>query len=350
MNYNWSMKKEDARKLSPSAQEEKRKLAIKLWEAGKSQKEVAEMVGTTPQTMSGWVKRYRAEGNEALKSRKRGIETGVNRRLTPDQEKHVRKLIVDKTPDQLKMAYVLWTRKAVMELIEHEFKIKMPVRTVGEYLKRWGFTPQKPAKRAYEQNPKAVERWLNDKYPEIKSRAKAEKAEIYWGDETGMRNDSQHERGYAPKGNTPVVRLNANRKSINMISAITNQGKVRFNIYEGTMNAGILIDFCQRLIKSAKRKVFLVLDNLRVHHAKVFKAWLLEHESEIEIFYLPSYSPELNPDEYLNCDLKAGVHSGKPARDKASLKKKVISHMRMLQKKPARVAKYFEHKKICYAA
>jgi transposase len=135
-----------------------------------------------------------------------------------------------------------------------------------------------------------------------------------------------------------------------MISAITNQGKVRFNIYEGTMNADILIDFCQRLVKSANRKVFLVLDNLRVHHAKVFKAWLLEHEGEIEIFYLPSYSPELNPDEYLNCDLKAGVHSGKPARDKASLKKKVISHMRMLQKKPGRVSKYFDHRKIGYAA
>lgn len=101
----------------------------------------------------------------------------------------------------------------------------MPIRTVGEYLKRWGFTPQKPMKRAYEQNPKAVQRWLDDEYPEIKSRAKREGAQIYWGDETGMRNDSQHERGYAPKGKTPVLRLNANRTSTNMISAITNQGR-----------------------------------------------------------------------------------------------------------------------------
>jgi transposase len=200
------MRNEDARKLSPSAQEEKRRLAIKLWKTGKSQKEVAEIVGTTAQTMSGWVKRYRAEGSSALKSRRRGIEVGTNRHLSLEQEKHLQKLIIDKTPDQLKMAYVLWTRKAVMELIEQEFGIKMPVRTVGEYLKRWEFTPQKPAKRAYEQNPKAVERWLNEEYPEIKSRAKAEDAEIYWGDETGIRNDSQHERGYAPKGNTPIVR------------------------------------------------------------------------------------------------------------------------------------------------
>jgi transposase len=195
-----------------------------------------------------------------------------------------------------------------------------------------------------------VQRWLEDDYPEIKARAKAENAEIYWGDETGMRNDSQHERGYSPKGKTPVVRLNAKRCSTNMISAITNQGKVRFKVFEGTMNADVLIDFCRRLIKSAGRKVFLILDNLRVHHAKVFKKWLSEHEGEIAVFYLPSYSPELNPDEYLNCDLKAGVHSGKPARTKEKVNKKVQSHMRMLQKKPHRIAKYFEHEKIRYAA
>lgn len=344
------MKTEDSRKLSPSAQEEKRKLAIKLWQKGMPQKEVAETVGAAPQTISGWVKRFKAEGLSGLKARKRGTAKGENRHLTAEQERRLQKLITDKSPDQLKLAYVLWTRKAVMELIEQELGLRMPIRTVGEYLKRWGFTPQKPAKRAYEQNPKAVQQWLDNDYPQIKAQAKAEGAEIYWGDETGVRNDAQHERGYAPKGQTPVVRLNANRKSTNMISAITNQGKVRFKVFDGTMNADVLIDFCKRLIQSARRKVILILDNLRVHHAKVFKAWLLEHKSEIEVFYLPSYSPELNPDEYLNCDLKAGVHSGKPARDKASLKRKVVSHMRMLQKKPGRVAKYFKHPKIAYAA
>ncbi|MFA0813236.1 IS630 family transposase, partial [Microbulbifer epialgicus] len=174
--------------------------------------------------------------------------------------------------------------------------------------------------------------------------------EIYWGDETGIRSDCQHERGYAPKGKTPIVKLNAKRTSLNMISAITNQGTVRFQIYEGSMNADRLIDFLKRLIKTAGRKVYLILDNLRVHHARVVKAWLAEHEDEIEIYYLPSYSPELNPDEYLNCDLKGGVHSGMPARSKEKLKSKVLSHMRMLQKKPARVAAYFRHESIRYAA
>lgn len=187
-------------------------------------------------------------------------------------------------------------------------------------------------------SPQAVSGWIK--------RYKAEKAEIYWGDETGLRNDSQHERGYAPKGKTPVIQLNAKWVSMNMISAITNQGKVRFRVFQGSMNADILIDFCKRLIKSAGRKVYLILDNLRVHHARVFKEWLAAHDKDISVFYLPSYSPELNPDEYLNCDLKPGVHSGKPARDKTQLRKKVVSHMRMLQKKPKRVAKYFEHRKI----
>ncbi|HID45634.1 MAG TPA: IS630 family transposase [Chromatiaceae bacterium] len=309
-----------------------------------------ERVGVSPQAVSGWIKKYKSGGFAALKARKRGPEVGQTRRLTSKQEDHLQKLITDKAPDQLKLSYALWTRKAVMELIKQETGIAMPIRTVGEYLRRWGFTPQKPVKPAYEQNPNAVQQWLDEEYSAIHARAKKEKAEIYWGDETGVRSDNQHERGYAPRGKTPVIRLNAKRSSTNMISAVTNPGKVRFRIFEGNMNADILIDFCQRLIKPAKRKIYLILDNLRVHHAKVFKAWLERYKEEIEVFYFPSYSPELNPDEYLNCDLKAGVHSGKPARDKKQLKKKVLSHMRMLQKKPGRVAKYFEHRKIRCAA
>ena len=175
-----------------------------------------------------------------------------------------------------------------------------------------------------------MQKWLDEEYPLIKE--KKEHAEIYWGDETGMRSDCQHGRGYAPKGKTPVIRLSAKRTSTNMISAITNQGKVRFQIYDGRMNASQLIEFLRRLIKDAQRKVILILDNLRVHHAKLVKAWLAKQAEKIDVFYLPAYSPELNPDEYLNCDLKSGVHSKRPARNKKQLKAKVLSHLRMLQK------------------
>lgn len=230
--------------------------------------------------------------------------------LSLEQEKMIQKLIVDKSPDQLKFSYALWTRKAVMEVIEQETGMKLAIRTVGKYLSLWGFTPQKPLKKAYEQNPKKVSEWLEEEYPAIKAQAKEGDGEIYWGDETGIRNNAQHERGYAPKGQTPVVRLNAKRESTNMVSATNNQGKIRFHVYDSTMNADVLIDFMKRLIKDADRKVFLILDNLRVHHAKVVREWLEGHHELVEVFYLPSYSPELNPDEYLNCDLKGGVHSG----------------------------------------
>lgn len=340
----------DARKLHSQAQEEKRRIAINLWKQDKSFAYIASTLEVSDTAVRKWVKAYQDKGLSGIKAKPRGHGKGVNRSLSPEQELTLKKMIMDQYPDQLKLDYALWTRKAVQALIEHEFSINMPIRTVGDYLKRWGFTPQKPAKRAYEQNPKAVKRWLEEDYPAIKDQAKKEDAEVFWGDETGMRSDCQHERGYAPKGKTPIIKLNSKRSSMNMISAITNQGKVRFQIYEGTMNADKLIVFLKRLIQSSKRKVFLILDNLRVHHAYVVKDWLSEHEEEIDIFYLPAYSPELNPDEYLNCDLKAGVHSGKPARNKEQLKRKVKSHMHMLQKKPNRVASYFQHRCIQYAA
>lgn len=176
----------------------------------------------------------------------------------------------------------------------------MPIRTVGEYLKRWGFTPQKPIKWAKEQSSPAVARWLLMQYPAIAARAKQEKGKIHWGNETGLQTGANVEKGYSPKGKTPVVRQTAKRERINMISSITNQGQVRFMFYRDSMNSKRLIEFMRRLSKDAGRKVFLILDNLKVHHSKVVKDWLEENKGKFEVFYLPSYSPELNPDEYLN--------------------------------------------------
>lgn len=336
----------DARKLSFEVLEEKRREAHRLRKRGMTRAEIGEILGVHADTIGKWLKL----GKNELEYDRRGRKMGSGRRLTEKQEQRLSTLITDKTPDQLKMPYALWTRESVRELIKAECGIEVPVRTVGDYLKRWGMTPQKPQKRAYEQRAPEVKAWLEEEYPAIQEQAKQENAEIYWGDETGLRSDCQHERGYAPKGKTPVIRLNAKRESINMISAITNQGKVRFRIFDGSMNADVLIDFMMRLVKDAKRKVYLILDNMRVHHAKPVKEWLKEHQKMIEVFYLPAYSPELNPDEYLNCDLKAGVHSGLPARNKNQLKSKASMHMKMLQRKPSRVKKYFKHEKIRYAA
>ena len=189
----------------------------------------------------------------------------------------MRKLITDKTPDQLKMPYALWTRGAVAQLIEQRFGIRLPVRTMGLYLARWGFTPQKPMKKAYEQSPAAVKKWLDEDYPVIAARAKAEGAEIHWGDESGLRSDDVRGRSFAPKGQTPVIRVNNKRHGLSVISTVTNKGQMRWRIFDGALNSDILIDFLRRLIKGAGKKMFLILDNLRVHHAKPVKAWLAEH-------------------------------------------------------------------------
>lgn len=339
-------KKIDTRSLPFEIIEEKRRTAKALRKTGMTRAEIGKIVGVHADTVGKWLKL--AEKDLALK--KRGFKEGEKRLLTDKQSKHISRLIIDKTPDQLKLDYALWTRKSVQLLVKQKTGIHMAIRTVGDYLKRWGMTPQKPQKRAYEQRAPEVKKWLKTEYPKIKAKAKRENGEIFWGDETGLRNNCQHERGYAPKGKTPVIKITVNSQSINMISAVTNQGKVRFRIFEGNMNADVLIDFMMRLVNSADKKVFLILDNLRVHHCKPVKEWLEEHKKMIKVYYLPAYSPELNPDEYLNCDLKKGVHSGIPARNKDQLKKKTRAHMKMLQRKPKRVKKYFESEYIKYAA
>lgn len=232
-------------------------------------------------------------------------------------------MIVDKMPEQLKLDFALWTRKAVKELVEQEFSIVLAITTMGDYLRKWGFTLQKPKKMAYEQCPKKVQKWLDQEYPAIKEQAKQEYAEIYWGDETGVKNQCNHGRSYAPKGKTPVKKSMSKRFSINMVSAITNQGKVQFMLYSDSMNAERFIEFMQQLIKSSTRKVYFIVDNLKVHHSKIVKAWVEENKDKIALYFIPSYSPERNPDEYLNCDLKQGLSAKKSPKNKETLQQNV---------------------------
>lgn len=344
------MDKHDARTLSNDAVEQLRSQAVRLSRRGETNTAIAEILGVNRRTVGFWLQRFAAGGAPALRAKRRGRKVGEQRTLTPAQETEVQRLLVDKTPDQLKLTFALWSRQAVRELLRVRLAIRMPIRTVGEYLRRWGFTPQKPTKRAYEQNPVAVRRWLTETYPTIAARAKQEAAEIHWGDETGVRSDDVRGRGYAPRGQTPVRRVPARRHSVSMISTLTNQGKVRFMLYRQALNARRLIRFLTRLTRDAGRKVFLILDNLKVHHATLVRDWLAAHVETIEVFYLPSYSPELNPDEYLNGDLKAGVHGGIPPRSEKALVQAVLGHMRMLQQRPDRTGKYFAHPCIRYAA
>ncbi len=282
------MKKNDARSLPKEVQQYNRDLAIRLFKDGKTRKDIAEIIGVNYVTVCDWIRAWNNGGDSALQLKKRGRGSQEQRKLTPKQEEALKQLLTDKNPQQLKLPFALWNRKAIQALVYNHWRVKIAVRTIGDYMKRWGFTPQRPLKRAYERNPKAVEKWLKVTYPKIQSQSKAEGAEIYWGDETGIRNDCQHSRGYSPRGKTPVVSINAKRFSVNMISAINNRGTVRFMMYEQNMNARVLIKFMKRLVKDAGRKVFLILDNLRVHHAKLVKAWIERNNNKIKVYYLPA--------------------------------------------------------------
>ena len=344
------MEKIDFRTLSEQEQLGFRKQAIKLIKSGRKKGEVAEIIGVRSASISEWWKNYKENGIKGLSSKKRGVKSEDKKLLSAKQEQEIQKMIIDTMPDQLKLDFALWTRKAVKELVEREFGVVLAINTMGDYLRKWGFTPQKPKKMAYEQCSKKVQKWLDEEYPAIQKRAKEENAEIQWGDDTGVRNNCQHGRSYAPKGKTPTKKSMSKRFSLNMISTVTNQGKVQFMIYSENMNSDKFIEFLKQLIKNSDQKIFLILDNLRVHHSHIVKDWITENKEKIELFFLPAYSPEKNPDEYLNCDLKQGLSSKPAPKNQEKLKENLENHMNMLVENPTRVQKYFNHKDIQYAA
>lgn len=338
----------NAKRLSPEEQFQIRKSIIRLSKQGKKVKEIAILLDVSERHVKATRANYKKDGFAGISLKQRGRKTGDGRSLTPEQEKVIRNAIIDKNPDQLKLKGCMWTRKNIAELIKRVYRIDMPLSTLGYYLNRWGFSVQRPTKKAYKQNPEQVDRWLNESYPSIAARAKAENAEIYWGDETGVQNTADYLRGYAPVGQTPVVQVEARKFKANLLSAISNRGKVRFVIYE-KLSPDKLIDFMRRLVSDTKRKVFLILDNLRIHHAKKVSLWLEKHKNELEVFFLPPYSPEYNPDEYLNSDLKREVGNRPMPRSVRDIVKNVRSHMKSLQIDPEKVKAFFKAPSVRYA-
>jgi transposase len=226
----------------------------------------------------------------------------------------------------------------------------MPLSTMGYYLRKWGFSAQRPYKQNYKQNPAAVKKWLDEEYPKIKEQAANEDGEIFWGDEMGIQNESNYIKGYAPKGKTPLLKTGSDKLRINMISAITNQGKLRFMCYEENMNQQKLIVFIKRLVKGSDKKVLLILDNLKVHHGKLVDEYSKGNKDRVEIFYLPAYAPERNPDEYLNGNLKRELAKKSYASDAGTLRSNTNAIMRKFQKNEPHVKSYFQNKYICYAS
>lgn len=345
------MERVDVRTLDPKQQETLRFTAVRMvFEEGYTQRAAAKVVGVTRPEVNKWCRKYEKEGWDALRARKRGRRPDEQKALKPHQCATLVRLISEKMPDQLQMPFVLWTRAAVRDLAAERFGVKVSLVTIGNYLRSWGFTAQKPTRKAYAQEESAVRRWREEEYPAIASRAKLEGASIFWGDEGKVTNEVHAGKSFAKKGQTPVVRESGKRIKLNHISAVTNRGEMRFMTYTSTMTQSKYILFLARLVESSDKKVFFIADNLRVHHGKKVKAWAEANKDKIELFFIPSYSPETNPDEYLNRDLKKNVHGKRAPRTFEELKENVISFMRMLQNSPKRVIQYFNGRHVAYCS
>jgi transposase len=342
------MKKIDTRKQTTEAQAIMRQQAVMAVLSGKTHREVAEIFHVARGTVTMWMSDYKREGEEIFKAGKRGRPKKIS--LKPVQAAQIVRLIRDKNPDQLKLPFYLWTREAVGLLIERKFNVKLSVWTVGRYLKRWGFTPQKPVRRAFEQNPEEVRQWLEKIYPEIKKNAKRENAEINWCDEMGLRSDCQVGRSYSIKGKTPTIPGTGQRYGFNMISSVTNRGKMRFKVFDEIFSAGIFVEFAERLIKTSSQKIYLIVDRHPVHKSRRVKKWVESNRERIMLFYLPAYSPELNPDEMLNNDVKSNAVGRRRFDSKNEMRLNVRCYLMSTQKMPSVVANYFHAESVRYAA
>jgi len=279
----------DSRSLEQAAQEILRIKAVNAIISGKRQGEVAELFGVSLKAVNNWWKSYREHGLPGLRMKSRRPKSAdAGGKLKGWQSASIVRTIINKTPDQLGFGFMLWTRDAVSELIKNRFKVRISKWTVGRLLKQWGMSPQKPVKKAYQQQPEVVKNWLDREYPRISRQAAMENAEIQWGDEKGVRSDDQIGRTYGKIGKTPVVKVSGQRFSCQMTSTVSNRGTLRFMIFDGKFNADVCILFLKRLIKDAKRKIVLILDGHPVHKSKKVKAWVAANANRISLFILPA--------------------------------------------------------------
>jgi transposase len=307
--------------------------------------------GVHHNAVNRWIKRYREDGWAGLSEQRRGRRPGEQAALSQSQQQEVIALVRDSTPDQLGLAGFLWTRDAVAELITRRYGLGLARTTVGGYLRGWGFSPQRPQRRALEQNPAAVRRWLAETYPAIRARAKREGGVVLWLDEMGVRSDAAAGRSWAPVGQTPVIKGTGKRFRVNMISAVSNAGMLRFRLFTGSFTGAVFIEFLRRLLRDCQgRKVHLIVDGHPVHRSKLVSAWVGRHADRIELHFLPGYSPELNPVELLNHDVKANAAGRRRPRSASELRAEVHGYLRRRQRNPEVLIRFFQHPATRYAA
>jgi len=347
------MKMHDTRTLSPAAQEAlRRRVVASLWgpqALGITQ--AARTFHVSRTSIHAWVKAYEEDGEAGLASGKPGRPRQP--RLTKAQTAKALRLIVGRCPDQLKLPFALWTREAVQQLLRERFGLTVSVWTVGRYLKAWGLTPQKPLRRAYEQDPAAVARWRREEYPALARRAQAENALIHWGDEMGLRSDHQTGTSYGMKGRTPVIPGTGQRFRCNLISTLTNRGQLSFMVFTRRFTARLFREFLGRLLRQPYlkgRKCFLIVDGHPVHKSAAVRTWLAERRERIELFFLPGYAPELNPDELVNQDVKSNALGRQRPANPQQLMHLTRTYLWNTQRQPDLVRRYFQEEHVRYAA
>jgi transposase len=345
MCYTAAMEKTDGRKIDRKSREAIRKLAIQRIQAGESPEHVIKVLGFHRSSVYIWMQRYQQGGFDGLKTLPL---SGRPPKLTKAQEKKVFDIVTLKNPMQLKFPFALWTRAMVRELIRDQFGVEMSEVNVGRLLHKLGLTPQRPLRRAYQQNEVRVQRWLEEEYPAIKAAAKKEKATIYFGDEAGVRSDYHSGTTWAPKGQTPVIRTSGSRHSLNMISAISAKGAMRFMTVKGRVNADRFIEFLERLIKNAPTPVYLIVDGHPVHRSTQVRTYVESTEGKLKLFYLPPYSPELNPDEQVWNHVKNHKIGKKVIKSQEDLESIISSTLKSLQKSYWLIMSFFRHKECAY--
>lgn len=319
--------------------------AIEQVAAGAHPEQVAVMLGFHKNTVYGWLAKAREGGKDALKAK---AVPGRPPRLSATQISRLYGFVAGVDPRQLSFDFALWTREMVREVIAREFGVKLSVVSVGRLLRTMGMSPQRPLHRAYQQDPDAVQAWKTERFPAIRAEARKAGATVYFADEAGIRSDYHAGTTWAPVGRTPVVANTGARYSINMLSAVSAQGALRFMLHDGTVNAAVFIEFCKRLLNDAPGPVFLVVDGHPSHRAKAVTTFVTSTDGRLRLFFLPGYSPQLNPDEWVWKNVKHDRIGKTGVTSKDDLKTKATGALRRLQKLPALVRGFFRDPNLTY--
>jgi transposase len=335
----------DGRTLDHKTSEIIRIMAVRRVQEGEASSVVMKNYGLCRTSIYRWLRAAKAGGEAALKSRK---HPGPTPKLTDKQKQQVRTWICGKDPRQYGFDFGLWTRRILVCLIERKLKKKLSITTVGRLLAKLGITPQKPLRRAYERDPHAVEKWKNEDYPKLKKRAKRRGADIFFLDEAGIRSDAPLQRTWGAKGQTPVVKTSGQRQSVSAISAVTARGAFWYSVYTGRLNATRFVEFLKAFMRNRRSAVFLVIDGLPAHKARLVAAYVQSLEGTLELHFLPGYSPDLNPDEFVWNHLRHHGTTKTPLRKNESLRNRVEHNLADIKCSPKLVRSFFRASSVAY--